>query len=265
MTGVLKMINSVKKAMDILAYLSNSPEESVPLKKLSQDLGLNKSTCSHILDTLCTSLFVERVSRKDGYRLGAGAYMLTRYGRYQESLIEICSPVIKWLNDQLDATVFLTVVCDGMKYIIFHIDSEEHIDIHHSEIIQGNIETTASGLLMMAYMDTESLERVASRSNRKECWGAISAAMENQLRKIRGNGYAQVSDEAEKRQSFAFRIWDGNRTVASIGVLYPNSKNTQEMRRKVIVQGKTAAAEVSRRLMFKNEKYSEVCQEEQDV
>ena len=49
------MIKSVKKAMDILTILSNTGETPITLGELASKTGLNKSTCSHIVDTMCES------------------------------------------------------------------------------------------------------------------------------------------------------------------------------------------------------------------
>lgn len=249
------MIQSVKKATEVLLYLSNNPEEPTSLSKIAEDLNLNKSTCAHLLDTLCDSLMVERVSRRAGYRLGPNAYLLSRYGRYQESLIELCTPLIRWLRTQVDATIFLTVVCDGIKYVVFHEDGDEPLDIRRSEIIRGNIESTATGVLMMAYMDTESLDRVLRRQKRTDSVRYQKENDERQLllKRIRAAGYAHFTNEQDKNHSFAFRIWDGTRTVASLGVLYSFSKDNDTMREKVIKMGKTTAEEISRRLMFKGD------------
>ena len=246
------MIQSIQKAVAVLMLLSDSPETPVPLHKMAEMLSLNKTTCHHILETLQESLLVEKVSRTDGYRLGPAAYMLTRYGRYQESLIDVCQPIVKWLNRQLDATVLLTVVCDGIKYIILHIDNEERFDYRNSEIIQGHLETTATGLLMLSGMDKESLQRVDYHRKANESAPA-PADRDRKLKQIRHNGYAYVHDEAQQRHSYAFRIHDGRRTVAAIGVLYSDRKDSSEMREKVISKGRAAANEISRRLMFREE------------
>lgn len=246
------MIQSIQKAIAVLFLLSDSPETPIPLHKMAETLDMNKTTCHHVLETLRESLLVEKVSRADGYRLGPAAYMLTRYGRYQESLIEVCRPIIKWLNRQVDATVLLTVVCDGIKYIILHIDNEERFDYRNSEIIQGHLDTTATGLLMLSGMDKESMQRVDYR-----CRGnAETVTHEDRkriLKKIRQSGYAYVHDAQEQRHSYAFRIHDGRRTVAAVGVLYAARKDSPEMRERVISKGRAAANEISRRLMFRAE------------
>lgn len=247
------MIKAVQKAIEILLYLSNTPESAIPLNTIANDLGMKKTTCAHHLKTLCESLMVEKVSRQEGYRLGPSAYILSRYGRYQEPLIELCYPLIKWLRTQVEATVFLSVVCDGVKYIVVHEDCYERLDIRQSEIIKGNIESTATGLLMMAYMDDDSLDRVFRRRAKTD--SPFSEKKQEELyrlfKKIRTNNYAHIINYTEKNHSFAFRVWDGKRTVASIGILYPFSEDSTFMRNHVIQSGKTAANEASRRLMFK--------------
>ena len=79
------MVNSVKKATDILQILSNNPGSCLTLGAIAQLSGINESTCAHIVSSLCDTFFIERVSRKEGYRLGPWAYMLSRKERYQEA------------------------------------------------------------------------------------------------------------------------------------------------------------------------------------
>lgn len=246
------MVKSVKKAIDILFFLSNTPEQAIPLSQIADKLDINRATCSHLLDTLCETLMVEHVSRREGYRLGPNAYLLTRYGRYQESLIEVCSPVISWLRKKVNATVFLTVVCDGIKYIIFHEEANESLDIRNSEIIKGNIETTASGLLMIAYMDQEALERVCRRSNDVAHFMNEINGRESYFRRIRENGFVHLHDEENNRHSFAFCVWDGKKVVASIGIMYADCEDSPKTRNHIIRMGKSAAEEIGRRLSFKN-------------
>ena len=52
------MIQSVKKAMDILTVLSENSDEPIMLSELAEKTGLNKSTCAHIVDTLCESFYL---------------------------------------------------------------------------------------------------------------------------------------------------------------------------------------------------------------
>ncbi len=244
------MIKSVKKALDILAILSAYAEKPITLSELAEKTNLNKSTCAHILDTLCEELYVERVSRKDGYRLGPWSYMLSRYGSYYNSLSKLSYPIMKWLHEQLETAVFLSVVCNGKKYITLHIDPDNILPRSDGSMIQGYLETTATGRLLLAFMDSETFHYTVAKRKDESKTDIMTPELEADLKKIRALGYAHCAVPSEERQSFAFKVTDGERTIASIGVLYSDLKDSPEYREKVIKAGKTAALEISRRRVF---------------
>lgn len=247
------MIKSVKKAMDILTILSANAEQPMTLGELAERTGINKSTCAHIVDTLCDSLYVERISRTKGYRLGPWAYMLSRYGRYQNSLVSISRPVLKWLQVRTGATVFISVICNGKKYIVYHIDKDNILPMSDGSIIQGRLETTATGLLLMTHMDRESLRHALDDMTGGEGSARISKDLSDRMQKIRSQGYAYYavpSPDQGDHQSYAFGISDGNKVVAALGILFPDELNTPDYRDSILKLGRTAANEISRRLEF---------------
>lgn len=246
------MIKSVKKAMDVLMVLSANAEKPISLSEIAEKTGMNKSTCVHILDTMCESFFVERVSRKDGYKLGPWAYMLSRYGNYHNELIKISSSVLKWLYKQTGAAVFISVLCNGRKFIVYHIDPDNILPMSDGSIIQGFIETTATGRLLLAYLDSESYQHTIARRSQDESYSPFTMTPElhSELQAIRANGYAYCSVDVQQTQSFAFRILRKKRTIASLGVLYSNDRDCPEYRKKVMRAGRTAANEISRRLSY---------------
>lgn len=241
------MVKSVKKAMDILTVLSDRPESPISLQALSEQAGLNKSTCAHIVNTMCDSFFVERVSRKEGYQLGPATYILSRYGIYRQSLVNTSVPVLKWLNKQTNAVVTLAVLCNERRYIVYHIGAQDLPELRDSAIVQGYASPTATGMLLSAYAASENYGHATKRKavNSKD---PLSAELNKEAKKIRARGYAYLHDETECRQTYAFRIAKGDKTVASIGLLYPDSQNTPEYEKRVIKVGMTAAKEISRRL-----------------
>ena len=247
------MIKSVKKAMDILTILSANAEEPITLSELAEKTGMNKSTCVHIVDTMCESFYVERVSRKEGYRLGPWAYMLSRYGSYHNSLTKISVSVLKWLHKQTCATVFISVLCNGRKYIVYHIDDDNILPMSDGSMIQGYIETTATGRLLLASLDAEAFHYTISRRTADETYSRFEFTQElkDELKSIRTNGYAHVSVDVQQTQSFAFPVHDSSRGVAALGILYSNDLDTPEYRAKIMKAGRTAANEISRRLSFK--------------
>ena len=246
------MIKSVKKAMDILTILSANAEEPITLGELAEQTGLNKSTCAHIVDTLCESFYVERISRTKGYRLGPWAYMLSRYGGYQNRLVTIATPVLKWLQAKTGATVFISVICNGKKYIVYHIDKMGILPMGDGSMIQGQLEVTATGLLLMTYMDSESLRHALSRRSEEDASISeqLTTELQEKFRKIRTQGYAYTMVPSEGHHSYGFGITDGAKVIAALGVLYLDSMESPEYRSAMLKNARTAAKEISRRLEF---------------
>lgn len=246
------MIKSVKKAMDILTILSDTAENPISLQQLAERTGLNKSTCAHIVDTLCESMFVERVSRTQGYRLGPWAYMLSRYGRYQNTLVSIAVPVLKWLHAKTNATVFITVVCNGRKYIVYHIDKADILPMSDGSMIQGYLETTATGLFLMAHMDAETLRHALNHPYDADApvYTMTPEQLKEALQKIRTQGYSYRPVDEHQTQSYAFGVTNRGKMMAAIGILFPNAFDTSEYRANIMKAGKAAAKEISRRLEF---------------
>lgn len=247
------MIKSVKKALDILSLLSASAEEPMTLNDLAEQTGMNKSTCAHIVDTLCDSLYVERVSRTKGYRLGPWAYMLSRYGQYQNALVSVSAPVLRWLQSKTGATVFISVACNGKKYIIYHIDKLGILERSDGSIIQGTLDATATGILLLTYMDAETLRHSLNRRTDAETpiSGKMLTELNEKFKVVRQQGYAYVAVPTkvpEPHQSYAFPVTKGAKVVAAIGILYPDSMNTEEYRASTMRSGQIAAREISRRL-----------------
>lgn len=92
------MIGSVQKAIKILNTISEGKNSPVSLSNISKLTGINKSTCLHIISTLAVEGFVKQISHTLGYVLGPAAYCLSKHGRYDNELVSVCHPLIRWLN-----------------------------------------------------------------------------------------------------------------------------------------------------------------------
>ena len=138
------MIKSVQKATVILSTLSDNYEKPVSLAVLSSKTGINKSTCSHILNTLEQAGFVIKISRSKGHILGPAAYCLTRFGGYKSELVDICRPVMQYLYQHTGYTIVLAIMEKGTKYILHSIDKNEIYDTK-THIRADDIYRTATG------------------------------------------------------------------------------------------------------------------------
>ena len=78
----------------------------------------------------------------------------------------------------------------------------------------------------------------------------LMGELNDKFKKIRSQGYAYCAVPSEGHQSYAFSITDGTKTIAALGILYPDSMDTPEYRMDMLKNCHIAAHEISRRLEF---------------
>lgn len=145
----------------------------------------------------------------------------------------------------------LSVIRNGKKYIVYHIDEAGILPMSDGSLIQGNLEHTVSGLLLMAYMDSVDF---------KETWrkrladvklpapGCSEKELKLKCQAIRSQGYAHRSISDNNTEAFAFGVFQDNSIVASVGILCCNDPEKNDLKEKMIYYGIICAKEITRRL-----------------
>lgn len=167
------MIASVHKAMQILRVLSDGAGRPMPLSALTQQTGLPKPTCAHLVRTLMQDGYVEQVSRSAGYVLGPETYCLTRFGRYDNEWVALCRPVLRWLHRQTGEAIVLAVIRSEKKFIIDLIDPTQHILPNSADIRPDDIYRTATGRAILANLRPDEVSAIYAR------FGAPGAQWDN--------------------------------------------------------------------------------------
>ena len=218
------MIKSVHKAMEILSVLSDARNQPVRLCEIAEYINENKSTCAHIVKTLQEDGYIKQISRSKGYVLGPATYCLSRYGRYDNELVSVCHPLIRWLNKKTGYSVILAVVEGGQKYTIDYIDSEK---IFHeiSEIMPDDIYRTATGRIIMANMNKSDIKIIFEKNGipPKGHWDEVSSleSLESKLSEFDKKGIVQthcVRDDGKIMLGYASAIFRYTQCVGAIGV-----------------------------------------------
>ncbi len=244
------MIKSVKKAADILTIISGF-SGAASLEDISRETNLNKSTCAHILSTLCSVGFVTHPSRTEGYTLGPFVYYLTQNGRFGQDLIKICAPIMNWLHKRTGETVVLSVLYKEYKLIIHRIEGKLKLSPAQHRMIKGQVYLTATGRMLLAHMPEEELDAFILRMGmpRPEEWLEADTVdkLKGFLAEIRKNGYAYAADEPGAC-GFACELHNARGTVGALGLGVPRIDG--EDHRAIIAELRRAAGEINRRLDF---------------
>lgn len=101
-------IQSVENALDVLEALSEE-EGDVRISKLSQRLGMNKTSVFRLMATFENRGYVERDDGSSKYRLGLSAYEIAQKFLSRMGLLRKAKPVMEKLVRDTNETVYLTV------------------------------------------------------------------------------------------------------------------------------------------------------------
>lgn len=160
------IIHSVQKALKLLTAICEGENEPVTLAELAQKTGINKSTCAHILSTMAYEGYVDRVSPTKGYRLGAAAYCLSRYGKYDNKFIAVCHPVLRWLFQKTELAVGLATVQNGRVFVIDYINTNPKTLTNGKDIYPEFVYFTPAGRVILANMSERELKEIWEKNGK---------------------------------------------------------------------------------------------------
>ena len=254
------MIDCVKKALDILSALADGEQSPVTVSRLAEIVGINRSTCCRILSTLKECGYVEHVSHSAGYILGPEAYLLSRFGKYDETLISICKPIMNWLYKKTGKTIILSTIKNGVKFVVEAIDKNQEIFKGNLTIRRDNIYHTATGRILLANMDKNDAVAVYRKSGTppKSWWGDIGCEEDflKKLAQINKKGPIKSEYINEKTGDctigFGAALYKGTKCIGAIGVALHTERDADVSEELAEIEKnlRIAAREINRRLSY---------------
>ncbi|WP_068676445.1 IclR family transcriptional regulator [Oceanobacillus sp. Castelsardo] len=219
-----QILSSVRNALRILKSFSTF-EPTQKVSELAEELGLAKSTVSRLLSTLATEGFVIKDERTRDYRLGLSVLTLGGIVTNNLEIHKEAAPVLNRLVSDTGETAHLSIL-DDLETIYIHKE-----ECHHPVRILTHIGRrnpaycTGSGKVLLAFSDTDILERVIDKGLVSYTDNSITDPI--QLRKememIQKQGYAVSTEELTiGTRSVAAPIRDyTGKVVSSIAVVGP--------------------------------------------
>ncbi len=245
------MIKSVVKAINILRALSDADGRSLTLDEICRLTGYNKSTCAHLLETLVEENMAERISRKEGYSIGYGAFMLSRFGGFNHRLKTVTHPVLKWLTAKTGQTAIFCVLKGDRRICIDCVEGEFVHALGGVSIRVEKLPRASTGEVLIANLPEETMrEFFGEHRDIASAMCEDTEELEERLREVKRLGYGEnCSGEGEDAlRGFAVPVFKGGELVGAIGMPYHG-----ERRPIYLKYIRTAAAEISRRLEFAEE------------
>jgi DNA-binding IclR family transcriptional regulator len=245
------VIQSVKRAMDILFAVSNCRQDAMRLCDISEALNIRRSTCAHLVGTLCQMGYLEQKSRNEGYQIGYLAHYIARKGGIGQQLIKTCSPVMRWLTRATGQTTILAVLRGNHKLIIHYIEGERKMGGLCRHILLGNLYSSATGRMLLACQDEETVIKLIEQSGLPtiDQWEGCQSteSLLKQLNDIRRQGFARYCSSSLIGYSSDLKNCKGN--IAALGIACNKLPKDEQQ---LIHQLKRATRELNRRLSLRH-------------
>jgi len=257
--GMIGMIiKSVHKAFEILKLLSDSYPNGIRLENICSMTGINKSTCSHLLDTLIDSGMAERMSFAT-YRLAAGCFYLTRAGRFDETRLAVCRPVLRWLHKKTGQTVIIAEIQNSTKYVVDYVEGPMNLAKMNEDIYIDNIYRTATGRMILSHMNNEDIYEVVRKiglPNKTEWQNVLSLEeLLKELSKIKKQQsyFAYSQHHGVCSIGISAPIFESKKIAGAVGIAFNSDDVPNETDKEFADYKKyivAAAAEMTRRIEF---------------
>lgn len=246
------MIQSIKKAMDIVDHIAQKGRASI--KELSTKMGMHKSTVCRLAQSLEATGYLEQDPISGEYLLSYKFYR-AGYDMLEKSGIRTCVlPVVKRLHEITGDTVNFSVLDDSK---VLYLEKAESSPIHGGIGVgsRGPIHCTASGKIMLANLSTERVKAILEMVQPLEAYTektiVTADALFEELAKCRNQGYAtecgEIGNGADAVGAFVKNYPGGK--AAAISIAAPEIRFANGRLNELIKLIVSAADEISGRFM----------------
>lgn len=215
------------RAIDMLLAedtLTGDDLTSVSVSALASHLGVNKSSASRLMSTLCQHGYAERVAGSRGYRLG---YKLQRHMQttpltsVHVRLRELAQPFLQQLVELTGECAHAAVHSSGRALVIADVDAPASLKVSGVVGRTEALHCTAIGKCLLAFMALPFPEDLTARTEYTLCEVGV---LEPHLATIRTQGYAFDNEENYLGvRCLAAPVYDDTgQCIACIGISGPS-------------------------------------------
>jgi DNA-binding IclR family transcriptional regulator len=247
-------VQSLRRAFMILETLASHGAAGLPLKKLSQTVGLHPSTVHHLLSSLRFHGYVEQDPDTGNYRLGAA--VLTLANRYLQTcdLARLAEPLLRRLHRQFDELVVLAVPAGSRYHVVYQLQSAHPLVLNPRQST-GDFHCSAVGKVLLSGLDPVELDTLlASRSWPRYTPYTITDLdqLRREIAQVREQGYAVSREEHyEGLIGVAAPVYGATgHLVASVGLAFPTLRADPLREQAILLAVRRTAAELSLRLGY---------------
>jgi IclR family acetate operon transcriptional repressor len=191
-------VEAVLKALEVLDCFQVNP--LLPLKKISELTGMNKSRIIRLCGTLLSRGYLIYDSEAQNYRLGFKVLSLGKAYERSNNLLSFSRPILRNLADQTGESASLFVM-DGLQRLC--LAREEGTFSIRYNILEGQrmvLYAGAGGKVLLAFGPDELCRKVLSRNHLRKLTPTTiqePKQLEKELETVRRQGYASSYGERD--------------------------------------------------------------------
>lgn len=193
-------VQSVDRALTLLDELTRAGG-SLSLSELSSRVGLNISTCHHLLATLVKWGYVARLPGRRGYALGARVLHLGQAFMSQIDLPRRAHPHLDRINSMTGETVNLAVLQGDSVVTLLKREARHVVRVETGAIgMSEAVHASATGKAMLAWLPENEIHRILKLRGMQRFTAATFTDPDlliDELRHVRRNGYALDLEECQ--------------------------------------------------------------------
>jgi IclR family transcriptional regulator, acetate operon repressor len=191
------VIQSVDRAFDILEALAHAAGK-LSLAELSDRVGLNLSTCHHLVATIARRGYVTQDRATRQYALSSKIFELSDARTRQIDLVDIAMPFLERLNRATGEAVHLAVIEGTDLTTIARLAAQHAVRVESSLGKSNAAHATALGKAILAWLPEGELDAILAAKGMVRFTPATIAGREaliEALRLVRRYGYAEDREE----------------------------------------------------------------------
>lgn len=191
------MSNSVKKAFDIIKFISNNQGE-LSLSELGRQLGMNKTTLFRYLDTLELLNILEK--RDSNWYLGIELFSLGHKVDANSRIVDRIHPQLKEISRRLNETINLVGMYDNSALYLDKVESSRELQVRSKLGDHLPLHCTSLGKAILSSMPINEVDAIlgviALKPYTEHTVTSISE-LKKQIEFVKTNGYSLEKEELE--------------------------------------------------------------------
>ncbi|HHV06629.1 MAG TPA: IclR family transcriptional regulator [Firmicutes bacterium] len=249
-------MQSVDRALSIMQLLAAvGTSDGLSLTEISDRLGLNQSTCHHLLSTLKVRRFVGQDEQTRRYRLGIKAVEVGQAAMQQVDLVRIALPHMEKLMEAVQENINLVVMDTDSVVYVAQVPCDRTVRMFTKIGERAPLHCTGVGKVLLADLPKAQRDEILSRIELPRFTAATICdreLLEQELVQVSQQGYAMDEEEREEEVTcMAAPVRDYSKeVVAALSISAPSSRLDEERQQELLPLLMATSDKVSRDLGY---------------